>query len=113
MGKWVALVALSLLLLAGCEGESLEIGEQGGAAIADSDLMKEATSIANRVIRNGADCEAVKANIEEVNRKLDEIEAKLQTGTGQTAIRRGKSLYLAPTTTGPRGRVRQETRSDA
>jgi hypothetical protein len=92
MGKWLAWVSLSLLLLAGCEGEvvdfgePLQIGEQGGAAIGDSDLMKEATSIANRVIRNGADCEAVKANIQEVNRKLDEIEAKLQTGTGKTAI---------------------------
>lgn len=90
MGKWVTLMVLSLLFLPGCEGDSMDIGEQGGEAISDTELMREATATANKIIRNGADCEVVKSNIQEVNRKLDEIEAKLQTATGRTAIQTTK-----------------------
>ena len=36
-----------------------------------------------------------------------------RTGTGQTAIRRGKPLHLAPAAAGSGGRVRQEARADA
>lgn len=88
MGKWTGLVAVSLLLAASCSGSngSGNLGEQVGEAVSDNQLMKEAQAAANQIIRNATDCEAVKSNIEEVNRKLDEVEAELQTGTGRTAL---------------------------
>jgi polyhydroxyalkanoate synthesis regulator phasin len=52
----------------------------------DTDLMREAKTAANQIIRNQADCEMVKAHIEEVRQKLDEVERKLQTAAGRTAI---------------------------
>lgn len=89
MRFWVILTVLSLFIGAGCGGGSNEndtLGNQINDTAADTQIMKEAQSAANRVIRNMADCEAVKADIEEVWSKLDEVEAKIQTTAGRSTL---------------------------
>ncbi len=85
----VRLALLSLLVGAGCGGgsnESETLGNQISGTAADTQIMKEAQSAANRIIRNMADCDAVKADIKEVWSKLDEVEAKLETAAGRSTV---------------------------
>jgi hypothetical protein len=85
----VRLAVLSLFVTAGCGGASNEaetLGTQISDTAGDTQRMKEAQSAANRIIRNMADCDAVKADIDEVWSKLDDVEAKLQTAAGRTTI---------------------------
>ncbi len=89
MRFWVRLAILSLLIGAGCDGgsnESETLGNQISDTAADTQMMKEAQSAANRIIRNMADCDAVKTDIEEVWSKLDEVEAKIRTAAGRSTI---------------------------
>jgi hypothetical protein len=89
MRFWVTLTVLSLAIGTGCGGgsnESETLGNQISDTAGDTQLMKEAQSAANRITRNMADCEAVKADIDEVWSKLDEVEAKLRTAAGRSTI---------------------------
>lgn len=88
MRAWVFLLVSCVLIVAGCGNDSEEGGLGGKVAdvVTDTDLMKEAKTAANQIIRNQTDCEAVKAHIEDVRQKLDEIGGKLQTASGRTAI---------------------------
>lgn len=89
MRFWVRFALVSVFLGAGCGGgsnESETLGNQISDTAGDTQIMKEAQSAANRIIRNTADCDAVKADIEEVWSKLDEVEVKIQTAAGRSTI---------------------------
>ena len=89
MGFWVRLAVLALLIGAGCSSgpnESETLGNQISDTAGDTQIIKEAQSAANRIIRNTADCDAVRADIEEVWSKLDEVEAKIRTAAGRSTI---------------------------
>jgi hypothetical protein len=81
-------LALSAVLLASCS-DGADKGVLEGEVdhvVSDTHVMKEAVSAANRITRNATDCDAVRSNIEEVNRNLDEFEARLQTAAGRTSM---------------------------
>jgi hypothetical protein len=62
------------------------LGEQAAGVVSDSRVLQEAQDAANQIIRNQTDCEAVKANLADVNRKLDEAAGKVKTSTGRTTL---------------------------
>ena len=83
------LLALVILTAASCSNGSNNesvLGKQVGDTVSDTRILKEAQAAANQIIRNQTDCETVKANIDDVNRKLDEAEGRVQTTTGQTTL---------------------------
>lgn len=91
------LLSALLLIASGCGNDTTDdksLGQQVGGAISDTRAMEEAQAAANQILRNAMDCEAVKANIEDVTRKLDEAEARIQTETGRTTM---KALRLQVT----------------
>jgi hypothetical protein len=63
-----------------------DLGSQVGDAASDTAVMHEANDAANSVIRAGGDCDAVKAALDDANRRLDEAAAKLKTATGRTSL---------------------------
>jgi hypothetical protein len=71
------------------------IGAQAAAVASDTEVMKEAQGAANELIRNVQDCDAVKAALPEVNRKLDEASSRVKTSTGQTTLAAIKSRVSA------------------
>ena len=79
-------VVLSLSLLATACGSSDPGAGDVGNAITDTGAMEEATSAANQIIRNAADCDVVQSNIRDVNATLDRIESNLQTAAGRTSM---------------------------
>ncbi len=88
MRTWIRLVVPCLIVVASCSSGSDEggLGEQVSDVVTDTELMREANAAANQIIRNQTDCEVVKSSIEEVRQKLDEVESKLQTSAGRTAV---------------------------
>ena len=81
------LFAVILLVTSSCsDGNEGGLGQQAGEAITDTRVLEEAQDAANQIIRNQTDCESVKANIAEANRKLDEAARKVQTVTGRTTL---------------------------
>ena len=88
MHTWMRLLVPCLLVIASCSDGSNEgnLGDQVSDVVTDTELMREANTAANQIIRNQTDCELVKSSIEEVRQKLDEVESKLQTSAGRTAV---------------------------
>ncbi len=88
MRTWMRLLVPCLLVVASCGNGSDEggLGDQVSDVVTDTELMREANAAANQIIRNQTDCEVVKSSIEEVRQKLDEVENKLQTSAGRTAV---------------------------
>jgi hypothetical protein len=88
MKTWVRLLVPCLLVVASCSNGSDEggFGDQVSDVVTDTELMREANAAANQIIRNQTDCDVVKSSIEEVRQKLDEVESKLQTSAGRTAV---------------------------
>jgi hypothetical protein len=85
---------------AACGGGSSQpqgggIGAQTGAITSDTEVMREAQGAANELVRNAQDCDAVKAALPEVNRKLDEAASKIKTSTGQTTLAAVRSRVSA------------------
>jgi hypothetical protein len=81
------LLAFLILTALSCgDKDEGALGEQAAAVVTDSRVLKEAQDAANQIIRNQTDCEAVKSNLAEVNRKLDEAAGKVQTSTGRTTL---------------------------
>ena len=80
------LVLLALTGTPGCGGEGGVGEEQVSEFVSDTSLMRDASAAANGIIRNQADCEAVKANLPEVRQKLVGIEAQIQTATARTTL---------------------------
>jgi len=89
MKLYGGLLIVSLLVTAGCgdgDADKKGLGEQVGDAISDTQLMREASAAVNQITRNAADCDAVRSSIDDVNRKLDEVGAKIQTNAGKTTL---------------------------
>ncbi len=84
------LVAFSLLLTAcrqsGQGGGKGDLNSQLEGITADNAVMREAEAAANNIVRNATDCDAVKANLAETNRKLDEAQTRIRTETGRTTL---------------------------
>ncbi|MGH9323535.1 MAG: hypothetical protein ACRD21_27930 [Vicinamibacteria bacterium] len=79
------LLAMTLLAL-GCSGGSGGTDEAVSATVSDTQLLSEAESASNEVVRNASDCEAVSATFGGAMSKLDEVEGKLQTEVGRTTL---------------------------
>jgi hypothetical protein len=62
------------------------IGEQAGAAIHDTQLMRAATAAVNEALANAADCEVAKPLVAQAQQKLDELEPQVATTTGRVAL---------------------------
>lgn len=80
-----------VLVLLGChggnsEGETKNVGQQVADITTDTAVMKEAQAASNQLIQNAGDCEAVKAALPEVSRKLNEAAGNVRTATGKTTL---------------------------
>jgi hypothetical protein len=91
--RQILTVSLLGLTLAACGGGSDSkqtdddnIGAQAGRVGHDTQVMREANAAAGDVIRAAGDCEGVKAALPEARRKLDELQGKIQTKTGQESL---------------------------
>jgi hypothetical protein len=84
----VPLAVVAGLLLAACQADpgKKDIQTQAGDIAADTGVMKAAEAAANDIVRNSTDCDAVKANLAETNRKLDEAQARVRTEAGRTTL---------------------------
>ena len=54
--------------------------------VSDTNVMEEAEAAANAVVRNAADCDAVKATLPEADQKLAEAQTKIRTQAGLVAL---------------------------
>jgi len=77
------LLALLVPLVA-CQGHDPE--SQATDIAADNQILREANAAASSVVQAAGDCTAVKAAIDEANRKLDEAERQVRTPVGRTTI---------------------------
>jgi hypothetical protein len=86
----ILLLALAGLGLLGCQQDAKPeaggIGGQLADITSDTAVMKEAQAASNELVRNAQDCDAVKASLAEVNRKLDEAAQHVRTETGKTTL---------------------------
>ncbi len=85
MTKTIALSVLASLAFlqgAGCKAADQAVSE----TVSDTQVLAEAESAANEIIRNAADCDAVTASFRDVMAKLDEVEGRVQTAVGRTTI---------------------------
>lgn len=82
-GAW-ALVAL--LAATACSEKKRDIGQDTANIVSDTNVMEEAEAAANAVIRNAADCDAVKATLPEADQKLADAATKIRTQAGQVAL---------------------------
>lgn len=75
------------LMASGC-GASSEPnrGAQAGAAINDTELMKEASAAVNEAVRNASDCATAKPLVDSARQRLDELEPHVATTTGRVAL---------------------------
>jgi hypothetical protein len=85
MTKKLALALLATLALSGCTGPK-GTDEMVSDTVSDTQILKEAESAANDLIRNASDCTAVTASFPDVMAKLDEVEGRIQTAAGRTTI---------------------------
>ncbi len=82
--KSILPLVVLLLPLVACQGQSPE--GQATDIAADNQILKEANAAASAVVQAAGDCAAVKAAIDEANRKLDEAERQVRTPVGRTTI---------------------------
>lgn len=74
-------------LLAACSGStSSDVGRSTGAAVHDTDLMREATAAVNEAVRAGSDCDAAKPLADDAQQKLDGLAPQVTTTTGRVAL---------------------------
>lgn len=88
------IVALLLAPLAGsgCQKKAEEKPQPTGLAaqfdgtVTDMRAMRAATDAANQLIRNAADCDVVKASLDDVRAKIEQASKGTKTGTGLASI---------------------------
>lgn len=76
----------AVLLAAGCSEKKSNIGTDTANIVSDTNVMEEAEAAANAVVRNAADCDAVKATLPEADRKLADAATKIKTQAGVIAL---------------------------
>lgn len=81
-----AWVMVALLAATACSDKKRDIGQDTANIVSDTNVMEEAEAAANAVIRNAADCDAVKATLPEADHKLAEAATKIRTQAGQVAL---------------------------
>jgi hypothetical protein len=85
-----AMAAVLVLVLAGCTGEAEKKKEGLGKATADisndTQVLGGVEAAANDVLRNPADCDAVKAALPEANRAIAEAQDKLRTTAARATL---------------------------
>ena len=80
-----SLVLCAVWMSAGCGGEAKD--ETGvSIAVGDTQLVREAQSAANGILRSASDCTAVEASYPDVRAKLDDVESRIQTEAGRTTL---------------------------
>jgi hypothetical protein len=89
--KKMSTLLFAAILAAACGDPTAEAKKEGlGKATADASndtqVLGKAESAANEVLRNPADCDAVKAALPEANRLLGEADAKLKTAAGRATL---------------------------
>lgn len=72
--------------MAGCQKDKGELGKDAANIVSDTNVLEEASGAANDVIRNAADCDAVKAVLPETNRKLQEAAGRIRTVAGRETL---------------------------
>jgi hypothetical protein len=60
--------------------------EKVSDTVSDRQVLAEAESAANEVVRSAGDCDAVNAAFSSAMAKLDEAEGRVQTAVGRTAL---------------------------
>jgi hypothetical protein len=75
-----------LLLVPACGDTETKVGKEAANIVSDTNVMEEAEAAANAVIRNAADCDAVKATLPEADHKLAEASTKIRTQAGLVAL---------------------------
>lgn len=81
----VALLAISLLLPA-CRKSGGDLGRDAAGIASDTAVIRDAQAAANEIVRNAQDCDAVRGALPEVNRKLEQAAARLQTAAGRSTL---------------------------
>jgi hypothetical protein len=76
----------AVLLAVACSENKRDIGRDTANIVSDTNVMEEAEAAANAVIRNAADCDAVKATLPEADQKLAEASTKIRTQAGMVAL---------------------------
>jgi hypothetical protein len=84
-------LALSVLLVSGACGGSEKppgpnLGDQAGALMNDTRVVREAQAAVNVVVRATGDCDEVKATKDEALRQLDEAAPRVRTVGGQQQL---------------------------
>jgi hypothetical protein len=75
-----------LLFVPACGDTETKVGKETANIVSDTNVMEEAEAAANAVIRNAADCDAVKATLPEADHKLAEASTKIRTQAGLVAL---------------------------
>jgi hypothetical protein len=70
----------------GAQESKRDIGTQAGDTINDERVLRAANAAANEVVRNTADCEALRAALPDTLRQIDEAQAKVRTATGRQMV---------------------------
>jgi outer membrane murein-binding lipoprotein Lpp len=81
----IAAAVLASLAFMGCTGPK-SADEAVSDVVSDRQLLAEAESAANEVVRSAGDCDAVNAAFSSAMAKLDETEGKVQTAVGRTTL---------------------------
>jgi hypothetical protein len=104
------LAALPVVLsLYGCGGGEPNKRQQAVANItSDTQVLEEASSAANAVIRNNMDCDTVNAALPEANHKLDEAAGRIRTPAGKATLEALKAQVRAVAQNCPPGDVVRE-----
>jgi hypothetical protein len=86
--KTVLAVVFLSWVSAGCGSGGGAAKDETGVseAVGDTELLREAQSAANDLIRSASDCAAVEGSYRDVVQKLDEVEGRLQTQAGRTTL---------------------------
>lgn len=84
---WAVLLAAALpWATAGCAKQEHDLNDDKADLVSDTAVLEEASAAANDVVRNAAECDAVKAALPETRRRLQEAVQRVRTQTGRTTL---------------------------
>jgi biotin synthase-like enzyme len=86
-GPWAVLLVAALpWALGGCVKQEHGLNDDAADLVSDTSVLEEASAAANDVVRNAAECDAVKAALPETRRRLAEAAKRVRTETGRTTL---------------------------